>query len=232
MNIYYVYAYLRSKDSKTAKAGTPYYIGKGKYNRAIQRHPGISVPKDRSNIVFIEQNLTNIGACALERRFIEWYGRKDLCTGILHNKTKGGDGGKGGSQKGRMFSAKMRSKLSEAGRKRVQTEFTKHKLREAKLGKKRPPFSKEWLENLSKSKKGKSRKPHTEETKKKLSEKNSRPIYCITNNTWYSSKRNAAVILGLKANNIGHCLQGYQKSTGGFIFSYRKYDDQSFQSGS
>lgn len=25
---YYVYAYVRSKDSKTAKAGTPYYIGK------------------------------------------------------------------------------------------------------------------------------------------------------------------------------------------------------------
>ena len=24
--IYYVYAYLRSKDSQTAKAGTPYYI--------------------------------------------------------------------------------------------------------------------------------------------------------------------------------------------------------------
>lgn len=27
-NIYYVYAYIRSKDSETARAGTPYYIGK------------------------------------------------------------------------------------------------------------------------------------------------------------------------------------------------------------
>lgn len=30
MNIYYVYTYIRSKDSEIAKTGTPYYIGKGK----------------------------------------------------------------------------------------------------------------------------------------------------------------------------------------------------------
>ena len=29
MSIYYVYAYLRSKDSTIAPKGTPYYIGKG-----------------------------------------------------------------------------------------------------------------------------------------------------------------------------------------------------------
>jgi hypothetical protein len=131
MNIYYVYAYLRSKDSETAKAGTPYYIGKGKDDRAIKWHPGISVPKDRSKIVFIEQNLTNVGACALERRLIEWYGRKDLSTGVLHNRTKGGDGGKGGSPKGRVFSAKMRAKLSEAGRNRKDSDDVKKRKSEA-----------------------------------------------------------------------------------------------------
>jgi hypothetical protein len=29
MDKFYVYDYIRSKDSKTAKAGTPYFIGKG-----------------------------------------------------------------------------------------------------------------------------------------------------------------------------------------------------------
>jgi hypothetical protein len=28
--MFYIYAYIRSKDSITAEAGTPYYIGKGK----------------------------------------------------------------------------------------------------------------------------------------------------------------------------------------------------------
>jgi hypothetical protein len=45
MTIYYVYAYLRTKDSKTAKAGTPYYIEKGKDKRAYDLNRTVSVPK-------------------------------------------------------------------------------------------------------------------------------------------------------------------------------------------
>lgn len=87
MNNYYVYAYMRED-------GTYYYIGKGKGRRAYVKH-GIGVPQNKSNIIFIEENMLEDDALQLEIDLIKQYGRKDIGTGILRNLTCGGDGSSG-----------------------------------------------------------------------------------------------------------------------------------------
>jgi len=89
---YYVYAYIRSIDSITSDAGTPYYIGKGYKSRAWNQHKNVPVPKDKTKIIILESNLTELGAFALERRMIAWHGRKNNNTGILINRSDGGEG--------------------------------------------------------------------------------------------------------------------------------------------
>lgn len=129
MFIYYVYAYLRED-------GTPYYIGKGKGNRAFVKHTKIPVPKDLSKILFLEKELSEVGALALERRYIRWYGRKDNGTGILRNLTDGGEGSSGLSITSRQILSELMLGNTRGKGKRTR-EFSE-KIKEINLN--RPKF--------------------------------------------------------------------------------------------
>ena len=86
-NTYYVYAYLRED-------GTPYYIGKGKGKRAWAHHKTehFKTPINPDCITIIKESLSESAAFILKKELILNYGRKDLGTGILRNRTNGGEG--------------------------------------------------------------------------------------------------------------------------------------------
>jgi hypothetical protein len=133
--IYYTYAYLREDR-------TPYYIGKGQGRRLYKKRKGeIKPPKDKSRVIFLKQNLTEEEAFRHEVYMIAVFGRKDLGTGILRNRTDGGEG-----ISGLVHTKETRKKIGYANKN--PSEETRRKMSEARKGK---PSSEETKSKISKS---------------------------------------------------------------------------------
>jgi len=211
---FYVYTYLRNKDSITGKTGTPYYIGKGNGNRAYVKHFA-PVPKNHSNIIFIEQKLTEQQAHNLEIELIAKYGRKDLGTGILHNRTNGGEGISNPSvatreklaYAKRTESAETRLKRSIAAKNRVRRpcgEETKRKISEANIGKKRTnevkekmsiakinkPLAIEHRTKISKALKGKPKAPFSDQHRENIGKVHRGKPWSAARRAAYENKEN------------------------------------------
>jgi len=125
---YYTYAYLREDR-------TPYYIGKGKGNRIHSTDRKYKPPKDKSRIIFLKQNLTEEEAFKHEIYMIAVFGRKDLGSGILYNRTDGGDGASNcGTPEQRSESAKK----ANASRTPEQRSEVAKKARSLQLSKSTP----------------------------------------------------------------------------------------------
>ena len=136
--MYYTYAYLRED-------GTPYYIGKGEGKRAYRRRTqGINPPKDKSRILILKKNLTEEEAFKHEIYMIIVFGRKDLWTGILHNRTDGGEGASNPSPetiekrvsnfRGIPRSEKIRKKISASHKGKVMSDESRKKMSENNRG--------------------------------------------------------------------------------------------------
>jgi hypothetical protein len=106
-NNYYIYYYIREKSSNVSEAGSPFYVGMGKGNRINRKGRGeVPLPKPYLRIKIVE-NLTIEQAKKLEILHIKIWGRIDQGTGILRNKTSGGDG-----TFGRVMSSEERDRRS------------------------------------------------------------------------------------------------------------------------
>ena len=119
----------------------------------------IKPPKDKSRIIYLKQNLTEEQAFRHEVYMIAMFGRKDLGTGILHNRTNGGDG-----VSGAVVSDETKRKISETRKGITHSEESRRKMSEAHKGK---THSEESRRKISETLKGKTL---SEETKRKLSE--------------------------------------------------------------
>ena len=177
MNNYYVYQYLRED-------GTPYYIGKGKNNRAYVNNRRINKPTDPNRIEIVRDQLTEQEAFTLEIDLIALYGRKDLGTGILRNLTNGGEGVSGridavetiqkrvSKNIGKKRTPEQRQRMSDAQKNRParvysneqKSEISK-KISNTHKGK---PKSEEHKQKLSEHFTGKSNGTRTEETKQRM----------------------------------------------------------------
>jgi hypothetical protein len=152
---FYVYVY-RLLD------GTPIYVGKGSGIRFLNHYPrkthvGNKLRSIRKNEMYsLLPEIINVenenAAFKLEKELISKYGRLDLNTGPLYNKTSGGDG-----VSGRRFTDEDRVKISQ----RMSGE--KH----PRYGK---PLSQETKDKISRSNTGKN---PSEEARKKMRESQS-----------------------------------------------------------
>ena len=156
--MYYTYAYLRGDM-------TPYYIGKGKSRRCHQKHNGF-YPPPKERILLLKQNLTEDEAFRHEVYMISIFGRKDLGTGILHNKT---DGGRGCSHK--IMTKQDRHNRSKGRLGEPLSESHKRRISEANRGTPKTMTEKRRQSDIEKGlrARGKPKQKHSEETKKKIS---------------------------------------------------------------
>jgi len=134
---FYVYAYLRSRPSKYGEIGSPYYIGKGQTDRRFSKFHNAKPPQDPANNVLLKEGLAETDALAEEIRLIKLYGRIDIGTGCLRNRTDGGDGTSGFIHPPE---SKEKMRLSHASEVRgPRSQETRDRMSRAHLGKKKSP---------------------------------------------------------------------------------------------
>lgn len=175
MCVFYTYIWRRSD-------GTPLYVGKGQNKRAWNTNDRSREFKDEyakggCTVEIVDEFIHESQAHAHEMELISLYGRSDIGTGCLVNRTDGGDG-----MSGNVPSAETRAKISIAKAGSSHTAESRAKISSAmkKLGAgaNNPMFGKKHTEQTRAKMSAKQRgerhpnfgKRLSEETRKKISE--------------------------------------------------------------
>jgi hypothetical protein len=173
--------------------GLPFYIGISKnlrrpYSKHLRtEHWNSVVNKCGYEVEILFDNLTYELAKEKEKEFIKLYGRSDNKTGILVNKTDGGDGAIGNIQSkeskekkrqkliGRKFTEETLKKLSEGQIGFKNHQYNKKGILSKIFGIKRSQETKNKLSEIAKNRVGEKNpmfgRKHNEETKQKIRER-------------------------------------------------------------
>jgi len=174
MKEYYTYAYMRED-------GTPYYIGKGSGKRVYKNNGRYCNKPSKNRIIFLKKNLTEEEAFKHEIYMIAIFGRKDLGTGILHNRTDGGEGSSGAVR-----SEDLKKRISKSLKGKPKTKLHNERVSKALKGK---DINQDIKTKISKSLKG---RKLPADTREKLSQslKQRWKSGKFTGNTGVSYKKN------------------------------------------
>ncbi len=181
---FYVYLYLRTVPSQHGNVRSPYYVGKGRGKRAYTNGGrGIQRPRERTHIVLAGKELSENEAFSLEKRLIKQYGRIDLGTGCLRNKSDGGEGASGcirtkdwqakivAARAGFRHTAKSKAMMSASRTGSKRSAETKARMSASFKGRKLGPMSEQQKAIRSAALKG---RPKSEQFKAKIAEANRR----------------------------------------------------------
>lgn len=229
MNEFYVYGYFEPGN------GEPFYIGKGKGDRAwVHLNPSVYKKKSRfynklrklldsdqkPDITLIQQGLSEDAAFTLECDLIQRYGRLDLTTGCLTNHTDGGEGQTGAI---RSEASCLKQASSMLGKNRNLSDSERE--RRSKMMRDNNPGgwirSPEDLANLSRNRKD---KKVTGPALTRLRDRCGKGVISLCPLTNVVIKQyecmNDARLDGFNVSNITACCKGRRKEHGGLIWEY------------
>jgi len=225
MREFYVYGHYMDGSEK------PFYIGKGRGNRAYEQYSRSDEWKNIVNqcevkVDILYDGLTEQEAFELEKNLIKEFGRLDLNTGCLVNKTDGGDGISGqvytDARREKVRNSAKRSIVDRLGEQKAKEYIEKQSKTRKELyatGKIIPYWKgkrrhKNTIEKIRQSKLG---KPTSKKGKGKIVQQ-----FDLTNTliAEYASVANASDQLNIPTQTIYTSIKRNGK-TNGYIFKYK-----------